>query len=368
MTPLLSFSHESKQDLIHSRIAATEATILFVDRHEELGLVAAIVATCLLAFLLFSSQIYSQTQNARTQILSCPRLSQMELSHQSTIPQWFQEQILRLNDESVRNINLNLRRVTPAMLDALSEALKNNASIQVINLTSCLAAAAAADHAATMLLPLALAVEQNISLQTLHLSYNQLVDAPSLANCISHSSSLVEVHFDHNQLNEDTAMALAMNLSINTSLKVLNLDYNSIGERGGVAIAQALVQNKTLKTLALKRNRLGIHTTHAFLQALRENVSLQSLSLAVNPDMPPTQVQICLHLIKANRDGRYLLYNKNKWKSCNQNSIDGCIRRQDEQGESSRKGLWPFVLARSDPDIIFFFLVEKPSLVPSRCG
>ena len=305
----------------------------------------------------------------------------------TTIPRWFQEQVLRLKEENVRNINLNLRRVSTEMLEALAEALQGNSSIQVINLTSCLTTAALLQrnngHDA-MLLPLARAVEQNSSLTTLHLSYNRLVHAPSLARCISSSSccccstrqsSLVELRLDHNQLNDETVIALAETLATNTTLKVLHLDSNNIGDNGGVAIAKSLWQNETLQKLGLGRNNLGTVTVKALLEVLQtKNVSLNWLSLPFYKlDMDKRLSQRCLFLVKANRFGRYLLQSEGRRRKTMESDCNSAADeesrlqnvRQDNTSNNIRNSLWPLLLARAEPDVTFFFLVEKPSLVPS---
>ena len=299
----------------------------------------------------------------------------------TTIPQWFQEQCARIQDEQLRNVNLNLRQVTPEMIVLLAEALtttgnttgsssssstrRSGTSIQVLNLTWSLKNSVTRmkrgkDHS-DMLLPLARAIQQNYSLQTLHLSYNKLMDVSSLAQCCfitneRHriSSSFRELHLNHNLLTDSTAKSFAAAIAMEGStLEVLQLDYNNIGDEGGVAIARALKHNTSLKSLGLAFNRLGANTAHAFLETLEKcNVTIQYLALSFSSTNKINAK--CRYLAKANQSGRYLLYQANaQQKNRNHLSDDG------------RGGLWSLVLARLDADMIFFFLTQKPSLVPS---
>lgn len=275
-------------------------------------------------------------------------------------PQWFQEHCARLRESGcqIRNLNFNIRQLNPSMIVALSGALVENQSIRVINLTSSLTSAVLQKHDhASIILPLAFAIHDHVSLSTLHLSYNKLADASPLKLCIdAQKSRLTELHLDHNLLTEKTAFALAEALEKNTSLLLLQLDSNRLGEAGGVAIAKALRKNTCLQTLGLQRNRLGTRTANALLDSLQtDNFSLHRLYLGVNPDIPESIEAKCLRLVRANQCGRYLL------------RIEG--REQDKDNYSERpnshaKSLWPHILARREPDIVFFFLTVQPSLVP----
>jgi Ran GTPase-activating protein (RanGAP) involved in mRNA processing and transport len=303
-----------------------------------------------------------------------PSLSTDSIISGTNIPRWLEEQCFRLQDEgsNLRNLNLNIRRFTPTMILALSKALEGNTRIEIVNMTSSLSNAAVAEHRHNnkqLLLPLAHAIQCHVSLKILHLSYNRLSNATPLGVSLEmNQSSLVELHLDHNSLGADTARALARALTRNSRLKVLQLNSNQVLDEGGHDLAKALKDNSSLKTLGLARNQLGEGTARELLDALRsKNVSLTRLFLEENSHVPTALAAQCLFLLKANKCGRYLLQET-------RNVQDSAVGSRGKASGSSppspaggyRCSLWPLVLEDLEPSLIFFFLTEKPSLVPSH--
>jgi hypothetical protein len=281
---------------------------------------------------------------------------------------------------------------------ALANALQNNVSLHELNLTSSLFVTASqqpqCNNHSTMLLPLALAIQQHPYLTILHLSYNRLVDVSCLAYCISNkqqqlqgcSKSLTALHLDYNHLTATTALALAQVLSTNqTQLKTLMLNSNRIGDEGGVAIGKALHHNTTLRELGLKNNQLGDKTGHAFFEMLQRagNVTVTSLLLAQNPNLSLETLLKVQTLTEANHYGRYLLYNNTTHTTipvtAGKNNINNKIstshqyqrhdkNKQHHDNEEWKRKLWPLVLAKLPVSLLFYFLVEKPSLIPPSLG
>lgn len=313
------------------------------------------------------------------------------------IPSWLEENCFRLRDEgsNLRNLNLNIRRLNLAMIHVLSEALKDSTRIETVNMTSSLSNSQHRQDAGKMLIPLAYAIKSHTSLKAIHLSYNQLKDATSLGFTLElNRSSLTELYLDHNRLNIDTAVALARALQRNNKLSILQLNSNSFGDAGGKIIAEAMRDNTGLKTLGLARNSLKSETANSFLTTLdfNRNVSLVSLSLSDNPDIPKSSERSISYLVRANRAGRYLLRNGDSNNKINSNIGNGgngngngnkilyrtiavmkskkyCCDKNNggSCGEGDcRRGLWPLVLQGLEPDMIYFFLLEKPSLVRSE--
>lgn len=317
------------------------------------------------------------------------------------IPTWLKENCLRLNDEgeNLRNLNLNIRRLNLAMILVLSEALRDNTRIETVNMTSSLSNTQRNQDAGRILIPLAYALRRHVSLKTIHLSYNQLKDATSLGVTLElNRSSLTELYLDHNRLSVDTAVALARALRRNNKLSILQLNSNNLGDEGGRIIAEALRENTGLKTLGLARNSLQSKTADALLKALdfQGNVSLVRLSLSGNPGIPKVSERTISYLVRANRAGRYLLRNdstKNKicGKNCGDDTNDNggnineesfrtigdtrcdtCQCNKIDQGDDSGRGsdyrpnLWPLVFQGLEPEMIYFFLREKPRLLHSE--
>lgn len=311
------------------------------------------------------------------------------------IPGWLKENCFRLNDEgsNLRNLNLNLRRLNMASIMILSDALRDNKRIEAVNMTTSLSPNSLrhSNDSGRILVPLAVALQCHVSLRTMYLSYNHLKDATSLGIMLElNRSSLTELHLDHNRLTAKTAVALARALRRNNTLSVLQLDSNHLGDKGGRVLAEALAENTALKCLGLARNSLQSGAAHALFDSLdcNRNVSLIKLSVGGNPDIPVALERRILFLVKANRDGRYLLrddYNsingKNKdgdavhgknWNSFKSSTLGtgypggcdgGATRNGKKVNTDYRRGLWPRVLQGLEPDSIYFFLREKPSMV-----
>jgi len=313
------------------------------------------------------------------------------------IPTWLRDNCSRLKDEgeNVRNLNLNIRRLNAAMILVLSEALKDSTRIETVNMTSSLSSTQRHQDASRILIPLAYALRRHVSMKTIYLSYNQLVDATSLGVTLElNRSSLTALYLDHNRLNVDTAVALARALRKNNKLSILQLNSNKLGDEGGRIIAEALRNNTGLKTLGLARNSLKSKTAHSLLKTLdfHGNVSLVSLSLSDNPDIPILSERLISYLVRANRAGRYLLRNDGSAniickryceshidsESCSIDrsigfSIDNACQHNTISGRDITKGvndyrpkLWPLVFEGLEPDMIYLFVRENPRLIYSE--
>jgi len=298
------------------------------------------------------------------------------------IPHWLKENCFRLKDEgeNLRNLNLNIRRLNASMILVLCEALRDNTRIETVNMTSSLSSTQRSHDAGRILIPLAYALRRHVSLKTIHLSYNQLKDATSLGVTLElNRSSLTELYLDYNRLNVNTAISLARALRRNNKLSILQLNSNRLGDEGGRIIAEALRDNTSLKTLGLARNSLGSKTAEAFLETLdfHGNLSLKQLSLSGNPDIPLKSERTISYLVRANRAGRYLLRNDASSRNTinkNDENANKCLCRTNNtnsggtngNGGDCRNKLWPLIFQRLDPDMIYFFLREKPRLRRSK--
>lgn len=260
------------------------------------------------------------------------------------IPSWLEEHCFRLQDEgaNVQNLNLNLRRLTNRMMQALTEALLKSQRIEIINLTSALSG----HDPNHVILPFIPVLNGHPSLRIIYLSYNRLQAASAIGATLRRNTTLLELYLDYNQLNTATAIALAYGLEKNQTLRVLQLNSNKIGDAGGKALALALRDNTCLKSLGMNRNQLGMSTGAAFLSVLEDNLSLTTIHIEENPDLVPL-APIVKYMVRTNKAGRYLL--------------------KDNTGKF--QSIWPLLLRRLDPDMMYFFLKENPdSIIPTRDG
>jgi hypothetical protein len=371
-------------------------TILYNDNNNSNRLISKYGCLLLIATTAIKPQsffFFQYRKHGHDFEINTKRTETVDMSDTSStstlIPRWLKEQCFRLRDEesNLLNLNLNIRRLDPITMEFLSEALNGNTRIESVNMTSSLSSLNREEHTDNdILTPLANAIRRHVSLKILHLSYNLLKDATSLGiNLEMNQSSLKELYLDHNRLDNKTAVALARVIRQNDTLTVLQLNYNNIGDEGGKIIADALKDNTCLKTLGLAHNSLKSETASSLLQSLEcnRNVTLLCLFLGDNPEFPKSLERTISYLVQANRAGRYLLRNDDgdERKSAiigNDKRVSDSNSDNDEKnkkiqtkngggGDFKRRGLglWPLVLQRSELDMLYFFLVQKPSLVRS---
>lgn len=251
-------------------------------------------------------------------------------------PLWLEEICIRFrsNDESLTNLNLNIRRLTPASLAYLCDALKNNDQLDVLNLTNALVP------------PLDMGVcinglARHASLKVLHLSYNKLNDVTGLASILSINTSLEEIYLNYNRI-QDGIVDLAEALKTNGKLRVLHLGKNRIDDKGAESLASMLHVNKSLELLSLVWNNIGPAGLASLVQGLQHNLTLRVLEVDQNPGCDPKLVRRIRQLGLSNSYGRHLL-----------------------QYQDLPLGLWGNILAARPKDLsnrIFFFLQAKPDL------
>lgn len=256
-------------------------------------------------------------------------------------PHWLQEHCSRLlaNDKELRNLNLNIRRLDHDMMNSLAEASLDNDEIQIVNLTSSVSKdPSALAPLFTRVLP------HHTSLQVIHLSYNHLVDVTLLGDALQSNQSLLELHLDYNQIDANSAVALAQGLEHNNTLQVLNLNSNCIGNEGARALGRMLTTNTGLQSLLLSRNQITQAGAQGLLLGMTTNISLKGLTLDKNEYLTNTPLlHSILYLVQANGVGRALL------------------RRPQ-----LAPGLWALVLKHvtTNSSMMYFFLTSKPELMP----
>lgn len=253
----------------------------------------------------------------------------------SSYPTWFGELCARLSKgNDLHNLNLNLRRLDRRMMALLSESLRNNCTLRVLNLTGSLSSEGALEPLGSVVLP------HHDSIQVLHLSYNAITDVSSLGAAFSSNKSLREVYLDHNRIDSHGARCFSEGLVRNTSLKILCLGYNQIGDSGSLTLAKALCRNESLEQLTLERNAISCAGAQAWEGALSHNVDMKLIRLDYNPIARRLCDRINI-LCRANEAGRKFL-----------------------PDPSLTHALWTKILARvsNDRDVLYYFLRARPDL------
>ncbi|EEC43227.1 predicted protein [Phaeodactylum tricornutum CCAP 1055/1] len=256
----------------------------------------------------------------------------------AAIPHWLQDQCRRLEakDEYVSNLNLNIRRLDDSMMVVLSQALRKNSVISVLNMTSSLKNSPLGLNILAELI-----LRSHASLATLHLSYNHLTDVVAVGNALVTNQKLISLHLDYNLIDKRSAAAMADALRVNTTLVRLHLNYNLLGDEGVLALADGLQHNTSLLHLGLKRNSISaVGASVLFQTIVTRNMSLQRLDLEDN-FIPAEMISQIGILCRANKAGRRYLTDTN-----------------------FPDNLWPALLewVNDDPDVLYFFARAKPGL------
>lgn len=129
-------------------------------------------------------------------------------------------------------------------------------------------------------IPIAKALETNITLTVLLLYKNQIGDigAIKIAKAIAHNPTLIEINLSANKIADRGACELANALITNTIIKKFFLQNNRIGNEGAIAFSQALSSNSILKAICLSMNEIGEAGIEALTKSAKNglNISLAS--------------------------------------------------------------------------------------------
>jgi Ran GTPase-activating protein (RanGAP) involved in mRNA processing and transport len=125
----------------------------------------------------------------------------------------------------------------------------------------------------------------DLSLTELNLQYEQIGDegTSNLAHVLLNNSTLSVLYLLQNNIGDKGAEALAQVLySDKCALSSLDLRFNKITDNGAKALAKALCDNNTLSSLVLWHNSISIEGAKAFEEVLRSNLSLYKIDLRDN--------------------------------------------------------------------------------------
>ena len=110
------------------------------------------------------------------------------------------------------------------------------------------------------------------------------VGAKTIANSLSHNTSLEVLNMSHNAIDQDGATALAKAICCNRSIKQLNIAECGISKAGTKAIAISLLHNTSLEVLIMSHNTIDQDGATAFADAISTNNTLKKLSLWSDDD------------------------------------------------------------------------------------
>ena len=131
---------------------------------------------------------------------------------------------------------------------------------------------------------LACAIEANTTLQSMHLSGNNLnsIKGIMIANALRINNSLILLNISDNEISDLGMYTFCTMLYFNTTLKQLDVSSNDLKLYSAIEIGQVLQQNCVLTTLALGSNNIGDLGSQHLAAALHVNKTITSLYIRDN--------------------------------------------------------------------------------------
>ncbi|XP_009910558.2 leucine-rich repeat-containing protein 74A [Haliaeetus albicilla] len=160
----------------------------------------------------------------------------------------------------------------------ITEMLRENSSLQELNMSNNHLDTAGAEAFASLLL-------DNMSyLHTLQLSGNNFGEetAAYFAEALMGNYQVKELDLSHNEFSEKGGQLLGQMLASNTALEILDLSWNHLRRKGTVALGTGLRGNGALKILNLSWNGIGNEGALALGEALKVNNVLVHLDISNN--------------------------------------------------------------------------------------
>lgn len=171
--------------------------------------------------------------------------------------------------------------------------------------------------------------------------------AQSISEMLAENQNLHELNLSFNYLGDQGVTAIAKVLSINTTLRKLSLRRTNMSNCGANTLARQLPFMRGLQDLILIRNRIDMEGIRTLSEGLRANMELEYLH--VDEKVSEPVLREIIYWIRLNRAGRRVV--------------------RDTQFPIN---LWPDLLShsniRSNPDVMHYFMSEKPDLLEYSMG
>lgn len=157
------------------------------------------------------------------------------------------------------------------------------------------------------------ALENNSTLRILDLSYNQMSDksARALSSMLTINKSLTELNISYTSQHAEHMTPIAKVVAFNKALKILNLKSNLMDDESAQALASLLENNKILTDLNISCTSPSPEHMTLIIRATETNLVLRSLDLSGN-QMCNKSVQALIALLENNKTLTLLNIEKNK--------------------------------------------------------
>jgi Ran GTPase-activating protein (RanGAP) involved in mRNA processing and transport len=182
-------------------------------------------------------------------------------------------------------MNINLRSLTLKNKDPdYIAAIDEFKSIGLIDNSHFFTQTSYAYNQNNGLINLIKALENQSTINTLRLAYNEINDsgASAISKLLRVNINIKLLNLTGNYITEKGAQGLAEAITLNTEIEELYLGDNQLGDIGASYIAKALPFCKKLRALDLGLNGIKLHGASVLAQTIPLNKSLQILNLGDN--------------------------------------------------------------------------------------
>jgi hypothetical protein len=298
--------------------------------------------------------------------------------------------ILRRN-KTITTLDLSGNRFgrTAGAVECIADGLGSNATLLKINLSYCALGDDGVSILAQTIGP------RNMTLQMLKLNNNSITSTGVgvlLETMEQNSHHITDLDLEGNPIGNEGASLLARSLRNNAlpNLTRLNLSQYGIGDDGFIALVSALEQNTSLLRLDLRRFQdVSERALLALAESLPEIKVLQRIDLKWCAGLAPAMPLLLEGLRKNTSLFRFHVayctpFSVPPTPADTYRCAGGWMQEMERLGYRNRfrlliraptetlppRGVWPHALARvaALPDVIFYVLRSKPSLVPSEDG
>jgi len=125
--------------------------------------------------------------------------------------------------------------------------------------------------------------EENLKIEVLDLSYNNITDSRSFFLALCKNSSIKNLSLEGNLLKNGLSHTLYQFLCANKFLSTLNLGSAELEDDGVEIFGKGLPKNRGLTCLILRNNYIGHVGVFYFSEGLKKNKTLKTLDLSNNP-------------------------------------------------------------------------------------
>uniref|UniRef100_A0A6B2L0N1 PH domain-containing protein n=1 Tax=Arcella intermedia TaxID=1963864 RepID=A0A6B2L0N1_9EUKA len=223
--------------------------------------------------IISENQLDLDTAKLLSEYLKSSPLERINISKNPLTPQGFSLILEALKDNtSIQSIDLaDIATIDNAVAQSISNLFKNNSTISSVSLRRN-----KMKDESIGIIAEGLILNKSISSLDLYETEFGLMDIQPFLQVLQMNSSITSLNLSGNKIG--TRMPeLTQMLTHNTSITDLDLSDNNCEDLGGIAIAQVLKENSTIKSINVKGNEMGPSTALEMAEMFKLNSTLTAL-------------------------------------------------------------------------------------------